>query len=99
MKWTMNLKDKAGCIRTGYESVIEAETLEEAKTEYLYGINILQGITEITEEDVDYEKEADEQADDSRGLRGLGYRAGFEDQSIQNVAARTAKDGLGERRS
>lgn len=53
MKWKMNLKDESGCIRTGYEEVLEG-TKEEVINDYLYFLNIIREMN-VTEENIDIE--------------------------------------------
>jgi hypothetical protein len=54
-KYIANLKDASGCIRTGYEDRL-AGTREECLRDYLYRIRILEGMVEVTEDDVDLVK-------------------------------------------
>ena len=54
-KFIMNLKDKSGCIRTGYEEVLECETEEEAINEYLHYIIANEDET-ATRADIDCEE-------------------------------------------
>jgi len=55
-EYTLNLKDRSGCIRSGYQSKIVAASQDDAIAEYLYEIQVLQGIEEVTEADVDIEE-------------------------------------------
>ena len=53
-KWTANLLDSSGAIRTGYEAVLEG-TREEPLRDYLYHLQANCGMEEVTEKDVDLE--------------------------------------------
>lgn len=55
-KWTANLLDSSGAIRTGYEAVLEG-TREEILCDYLYHIRENCGMEEITEKDIDLDLE------------------------------------------
>jgi len=52
-KFRANLLDEFGCIRTGYEDYLEAETREEAIADYLYHIRENCGMDEITVDQVE----------------------------------------------
>ena len=51
-KYQMNLKDRSGCIRTGYQETVEAETPEEAIREFWHWLASAENM-EVEDEEID----------------------------------------------
>jgi hypothetical protein len=76
MKFVCNVKDESGNIRTGYEDILDADTREEAIEDYLYHIREHEGLTEVTEGDLDIEEKRIELVGVKEAAELLGWDKG-----------------------
>jgi len=86
MKYVLNLKDKAGCIRTGYEEILEGDTRREVVSDYLE-FHKIHTDENLTVEDIDCEEDEEKFYVWGTGAVSSPLQCLFEKYAAENSSA------------